>query len=128
MSSSSLSGISLLIYPLQSLLVHSLGGEGYLNFTGNEFGHPEWLDFPREGNNNSFQYARRQWNIVDDQNLRYRYLNAFDKEMNTEEEKWGWLDAPQAFVSLKNEVSVIRSFYFCGVRNAEGSWLRCMSA
>lgn len=58
-----------------------LGGEGYLNFMGNEFGHPEWIDFPREGNNWSYKYARRQWSLVDDPKLKYRYLNEFDKAM-----------------------------------------------
>ncbi len=48
-----------------------LGGEAYLTFIGNEFGHPEWLDFPREGNEFSYYYARRQMNLVDDDLLRY---------------------------------------------------------
>ena len=48
---------------------------------GNEFGHPEWIDFPREGNNNSYWYARRQWHLVDDETLRYKHLNAFDRAM-----------------------------------------------
>ena len=54
---------------------------GYLNFMGNEFGHPEWIDFPREGNGWSYKYARRQWDLVDRQDLKYRYLNAFDNAM-----------------------------------------------
>ncbi len=54
---------------------------GYLNFMGNEFGHPEWIDFPREGNDWSYKYARRQWNLVDDKLLKFHYLNDFDKEM-----------------------------------------------
>lgn len=54
---------------------------GYLNFMGNEFGHPEWIDFPRAGNNWSHKYARRQWNLVDDPNLKYRYLGDFDQAM-----------------------------------------------
>lgn len=54
---------------------------GYLNFMGNEFGHPEWIDFPREGNGWSYQYARRQWNLADDENLKYKYLGDFDKAM-----------------------------------------------
>ncbi|KAI0335635.1 glycoside hydrolase [Cubamyces sp. BRFM 1775] len=91
------------LHKMIRLLVHSLGGEGYLNFEGNEFGHPEWLDFPREGNGNSFQHARRQWNLVDDGLLRYKYLNEFDKAMNHTEEKYGWLHAEPAYVSLKHE-------------------------
>jgi 1,4-alpha-glucan branching enzyme len=63
------------------LITASLAGDGYLNFMGNEFGHPEWIDFPREGNGWSYHYCRRQWNLVDDPNLRYRELNAFDKAM-----------------------------------------------
>lgn len=54
---------------------------GYLNFMGNEFGHPEWIDFPREGNGWSHKYARRQWNLVDNKELCYHYLGDFDKAM-----------------------------------------------
>ncbi len=54
---------------------------GYLNFMGNEFGHPEWIDFPREGNGWSYKYARRQWDLVDREDLKYRFLNAFDNSM-----------------------------------------------
>lgn len=57
------------------------GGEGWLNFMGNEFGHPEWLDFPREGNNWSYHHCRRQWSLVENKDLRYQHLNHFDKEM-----------------------------------------------
>ena len=69
------------LHKLIRLLTFSLGGEGYLNFMGNEFGHPEWIDFPRAGNNNSYWYARRQWHLVEDDTLRYKYLNAFDRAM-----------------------------------------------
>lgn len=54
---------------------------GYLNFMGNEFGHPEWIDFPREGNGWSYKYARRQWDLVDRGELKYRFLNQFDNDM-----------------------------------------------
>ena len=54
---------------------------GYLNFMGNEFGHPEWIDFPREGNGWSYKYARRQWNLVDNKELCYHYLGDFDEAM-----------------------------------------------
>lgn len=54
---------------------------GYLNFMGNEFGHPEWIDFPREGNGWSHKYARRQWSLVDNQELCYSWLNNFDKKL-----------------------------------------------
>ncbi len=54
---------------------------GYLNFMGNEFGHPEWIDFPREGNGWSHKYARRQWNLVDNKELLFHYLGDFDQAM-----------------------------------------------
>ena len=54
---------------------------GYLNFMGNEFGHPEWIDFPREGNGWSHKYARRQWNLVDNKDLDYHFLSDFDRAM-----------------------------------------------
>ncbi|TDL29811.1 glycoside hydrolase [Rickenella mellea] len=125
-------GLSL--HKMIRLLVHSLGGEGYLNFEGNEFGHPEWLDFPRAGNNNSFHYARRQWNVVDDELLRYKYLNNFDAAMNNLETQSQWLGAPQvsgsadlqqnvtngrishqAYVSLKHEVDKVIVFERAGL-------------
>jgi len=59
----------------------SLGGEAYLNFMGNEFGHPEWIDFPREGNNWSYQHARRQWSLQQNETLKYQYLYTFEKAM-----------------------------------------------
>lgn len=60
------------------LLTVGLHGGGYLNFMGNEFGHPEWIDFPRQGNNWSYHYARRQWSLADNPALRYHQLGAFD--------------------------------------------------
>jgi 1,4-alpha-glucan branching enzyme len=63
------------------LLTSSTINGGYLNFMGNEFGHPEWIDFPREGNGWSYKYARRQWNLVDNKELCFHYLGDFDKAM-----------------------------------------------
>ena len=57
------------------------GGEAYLNFIGNEFGHPEWVDFPRAGNDWSYHFARRQWSLADNPDLQYGYLLAFDRAM-----------------------------------------------
>lgn len=72
-------GISL--HKMIRLLTIATAGDGYLNFMGNEFGHPEWIDFPREGNNWSYVHARRQWSLVDDKFLRFRFLNKFDQDM-----------------------------------------------
>jgi 1,4-alpha-glucan branching enzyme len=63
------------------LLTMSLGGEGYLTFMGNEFGHPEWIDFPRAGNGWSYHYCRRQWSLADREDLKYKYLRTFDQAM-----------------------------------------------
>lgn len=63
------------------LITASTMNGGYLNFMGNEFGHPEWIDFPREGNGWSHKYARRQWSLVDDQTLNFHYLSDFDQAM-----------------------------------------------
>ena len=69
------------LHKMIRLITSSLAGQGYLNFMGNEFGHPEWIDFPREGNGWSYHYCRRQWSLVDDTNLRYEQLDKFDKAM-----------------------------------------------
>lgn len=91
------------LHNLITLITHALGGEAYLNFMGNEFGHPEWLDFPRAGNGDSYHYARRQWNLVDDELLKYKFMNNWDRAVNTLEEKYGWLHAHPGFVSWKHE-------------------------
>jgi 1,4-alpha-glucan branching enzyme len=67
------------LHKMMRLFTMVVGGEGWLNFMGNEFGHPEWLDFPREGNNWSYHYCRRQWSLVDDPALKYRWLAEFDR-------------------------------------------------
>jgi 1,4-alpha-glucan branching enzyme len=69
------------LHKMIRLVTASAGGEAYLNFIGNEFGHPEWMDFPREGNNWSYKYARRQWPLVDNKELKYHYLNDFEEAM-----------------------------------------------
>ncbi len=69
------------LHKMIRLITATLAGEGYLNFMGNEFGHPEWIDFPREGNNFSYHYCRRQWSLVDNDSLRYSELYKFDKAM-----------------------------------------------
>ncbi len=67
------------LHKMIRLLTMATAGGGYLNFMGNEFGHPEWIDFPREGNNWSHQYARRQWSLAENKELKYHYLGDFDK-------------------------------------------------
>lgn len=69
------------LHKMIRLITASTHGGGYLNFMGNEFGHPEWIDFPREGNDWSYQHARRQWSLVDNGFLQYEWLANFDKAM-----------------------------------------------
>jgi len=71
----------LALHKMIRLFTISLGGQAYLNFMGNEFGHPEWIDFPREGNDWSYKHARRQWSLVDNPDLKYHYLARFDAAM-----------------------------------------------
>jgi len=69
------------LHKMIRLFTISLGGNAWMNFMGNEFGHPEWIDFPREGNGWSYKHCRRQWSLVDDPLLKYQFLAAFDKAM-----------------------------------------------
>lgn len=69
------------LHKMIRMITLTLGGEGYLNFMGNEFGHPEWIDFPREGNNWDYKYARRQWSLSEADHLKYKYLETFDVDM-----------------------------------------------
>lgn len=70
---------------------------------GNEFGHPEWIDFPREGNGNSYDYCRRQWNLMYDTNLRYPQLAEFDRAMNFTEIQFKSMINEHQYVTLANE-------------------------
>jgi len=69
------------LHKIIRLLTATTINGGYLNFMGNEFGHPEWVDFPRQGNGWSYKYARRQWSLADNPNLKYEYLGAFDEKL-----------------------------------------------
>ena len=69
------------LHKMIRLVTMATAGDGYLNFMGNEFGHPEWIDFPREGNGWSYKYARRQWSLAEPDYLRYKYLLNFDNAM-----------------------------------------------
>jgi 1,4-alpha-glucan branching enzyme len=102
-------GISL--HKLIRLLTFTLAGEGWLNFMGNEFGHPEWVDFPREGNGWSYQYARRQWSLVDNLELRYAHLNAWETALLSLDKTYHVLTDPhieQIYVHEANKILVYR--------------------
>jgi 1,4-alpha-glucan branching enzyme len=84
------------LHKLIRLITLVLGGEGWLTFMGNEFGHPEWLDFPREGNGWSFHYCRRQWSLVDNPELKYQWLAAFDRDLTNLARETKLLESPPA--------------------------------
>jgi 1,4-alpha-glucan branching enzyme len=77
---------------------------------GNEFGHPEWIDFPREGNNWSYKYARRQWSLADNPDLKYGYLNSFEKEMLLLQHKSNLIGNPEIVQIAANEHDKIIAF------------------
>jgi len=78
-------------------------GGAYLNFMGNEFGHPEWIDFPREGNGWSFKHARRLWSLADNKDLKYHWLSDFDRVMMKWIKDAGLLDIPEVHRSFDNK-------------------------
>jgi len=100
-------GISL--HKMMRLITFSLGGEGYLTFMGNEFGHPEWIDFPRAGNNDSYHHARRRWDLAKDPLLRYHHMRNFDIAINKLEDQTHWLLSDQ-YVQLKHEEDKMIAF------------------
>ncbi|KAK8798732.1 hypothetical protein WA158_007816 [Blastocystis sp. Blastoise] len=92
------------------LLTFSLGGEGYLNFEGNEFGHPEWLDFPREGNGDSYKYCRRQWSLCDDPLLRYKFLNRWDRDVNSLQDLYNVMTGSREYIYIQDTESQIIAY------------------
>lgn len=98
------------LHKMIRLITFALGGEGYLNFMGNEFGHPEWIDFPRPGNNWNFHYCRRQWHLVDDNNLRYKSLNNFDKAMLELDSKYQVFTNFHQYLTIAHETDKVIVF------------------
>ncbi len=95
------------LHKMIRLITATLAGEGYLNFMGNEFGHPEWIDFPREGNGWSYHYCRRQWSLAQNDALRYGQLAVFDKAMLALLKKEGVLQKKTVCHHLHNEDKVV---------------------
>jgi len=92
------------LHKLARLSTLAAAANGYLNFMGNEFGHPEWVDFPREGNDWSYKYARRQWSLAKVPELRYRFLLAFDRAMLALANQYRIFDAlPQKILLQDND-------------------------
>jgi 1,4-alpha-glucan branching enzyme len=94
-------GVSL--HKLIRLITMSLGGEGWLTFFGNEFGHPEWIDFPQHSNGWSHKYCRRQWSLIDKTHLRYCHLHQWEKELQLLEERQRFATAEWLWVSEQDD-------------------------
>jgi len=95
------------LHKMIRLVTLATAGGGYLNFMGNEFGHPEWIDFPREGNNWSYKYARRQWSLCKPDYLRYSYLLAFDRAMLSVVKKDKALESPLVLLTADEQKKVL---------------------
>uniref|UniRef100_H2ZI27 Alpha-amylase/branching enzyme C-terminal all beta domain-containing protein n=1 Tax=Ciona savignyi TaxID=51511 RepID=H2ZI27_CIOSA len=106
-------GLSL--YKMSRLFTHAFSGQGFLNFIGNEFGHPDWVELPSPSNNDNFQFARRQFHLADNQQMRYKYLNRFDRSVNKTEERFGWLKSNQAEVTRTHEGDKVMVFERAGL-------------
>lgn len=103
------------LHKLLRLVTLGTAGHGYLNFMGNEFGHPEWIDFPREGNRWSYAHARRQWSLSDDETLRYRDLAAFDRDLVTFARAEGVPDGEDAFLLHVDEEAKVLAWLRAGL-------------
>ena len=100
-------GIALL--KMIRLISFAMGGDAYLNFIGNEFGRPEWVDFPREGNNWSYKYAKTPWNLLDNKSLKYHFLSDFDKAMLQLSQKNNLLESSEIIelnIDEKNQIII----------------------
>ncbi len=103
------------LHKLIRLITLSTAGNGYLNFMGNEFGHPEWIDFPREGNNWSYHYARRQWHLVDDPLLKYHLLANFDRDMIALAKQFHILESSAPMLLYENTYDKVIAFRRAGL-------------
>ena len=102
------------LHKMIRLVTIAAGGDGYLNFMGNEFGHPEWIDFPREGNGWSFAHARRLWSLADNGFLRYELLGNFDKAMLRLVRQYGVLQGGMARCLRQHEADQVLVFEKAG--------------
>lgn len=98
------------LHKIIRLITLSTAHGGYLNFMGNEFGHPEWIDFPREGNNWSYKYARRQWSLMDNDLLKFGWLALFDKKMIALARKYELLSHNHIHTNLINNDDQVLAF------------------
>ena len=124
------------LHKMLRLITMTLGGEGYLTFMGNEFGHPEWIDFPREGNGWSYHYCRRQWSLAENPDLRYKDLLAFEKAMISMAKKNRVIGGRDVQLKLDNTAKIlvykkggaIFAFNFHPTNSYEGCFLPMLEA
>jgi 1,4-alpha-glucan branching enzyme len=100
----------LALHKMIRILTLGLGGEGYLNFMGNEFGHPEWVDFPTELNGWSYQHCRRRFDLPAEDHLKYKFFEAFDEVMQACENRFKFVASEHQYCSLKNEGDKVIAF------------------
>lgn len=110
------------LHKMIRLVTMALGGESYLTFMGNEFGHPEWIDFPRDdsydpstgafvpGNGGSYEKCRRRWDLADADFLKYRFMKDFDRAIMHLDKAFGFVNAPHTYVSRKDEGDKLIAF------------------
>ena len=114
------------LHKMIRLVTLATAGDGYLTFMGNEFGHPEWIDFPREGNGWSYKYARRQWSLCKPDYLRYKYLMNFDSDMIHLFREENLLDSRPELIVADEEKKVLifrrKNFIFAFDFNPSGSF------
>ncbi|MFH2046843.1 MAG: alpha amylase C-terminal domain-containing protein [Pseudomonadota bacterium] len=103
------------LHKLIRLITLTTAGNGYLNFMGNEFGHPEWIDFPRQGNNWSYHYARRQWHLVDDPLLKYHFLANYDRDMIALAKQFHILESSSPMMLYENTSDKVIAFRRAGL-------------
>jgi len=103
------------LHKIIRLITLATAADGYLNFMGNEFGHPEWIDFPREGNNWSYKYARRQWHLADNPDLKYRLLAHFDRDMIDMARRFGLLGINRPHLVLEQGADRVLAFTRAGL-------------
>ncbi len=98
------------LHKMIRLITFATSGGGYLNFMGNEFGHPEWIDFPREGNNWSYKFARRQWDLIKNPDLKYQYLANFDRSMINLHNDFNFLSNSYIYRIVDNNADKVIAF------------------
>lgn len=100
----------LALHKMIRLVTFGLSGEAYLNFMGNEFGHPEWIDFPRADNGWSYHHCRRRFDLAKESHLKYKYLLKFDQDMLSLEHRYKFMEDCNSYISVKHDGDKVMAF------------------